>query len=83
MEYNILWFWEGDGSATVAPFLKPLTPTFALDIIRAKGREVSFATLRIPTKSPGCTDVKSLGGFRDDVAHLSDLISPGDEAFWR
>jgi hypothetical protein len=21
-------------------------------------------------------------GFRDDVAHLSDLISPGDEAFW-
>jgi hypothetical protein len=21
-------------------------------------------------------------GFRDDVAHLSDLISPGHEAFW-
>ena len=21
-------------------------------------------------------------GFRDDVAHLSDLISPGGEAFW-
>jgi hypothetical protein len=38
--------------------------------------------VRIPTKSPGCTDLKSPRGFRGDVAHLSDLILPGSEAFW-